>query len=68
MAELKNDEMPEDGFLLSDKMMPLMQSMMQNILSKDFLYTSLKELSAKVCSLFFVLIVFIRMIRKPMIR
>lgn len=34
----------DDGNIL-----PIMQSIMQNLLSKDVLYPSLKEITAKVC-------------------
>lgn len=35
----------DDGNIL-----PIMQSIMQNLLSKDVLYPSLKEITAKVCA------------------
>ena len=35
--------------------LPIMQSIMQNLLSKDVLYPSLKEITEKVCELLFLL-------------
>lgn len=34
--------------------LPIMQSIMQNLLSKDVLYPSLKEITEKVCELLFL--------------
>lgn len=39
----------DDGNIL-----PIMQSIMQNLLSKEVLYPSLKEITAKVCICFSV--------------
>ena len=40
----------DDGNIL-----PIMQSIMQNLLSKEVLYPSLKEITDKVCMCFFLL-------------
>ena len=39
----------DDGNIL-----PIMQSIMQNLLSKEVLYPSLKEITGKVCMRFFL--------------
>ena len=50
MEGLGMDEGDGEGTIL-----PIMQSIMQNLLSKDVLYPSLKEITEKVCELLFVL-------------
>lgn len=47
MEGLGMDEGDGEGNIL-----PIMQSIMQNLLSKDVLYPSLKEITEKVCELF----------------
>lgn len=48
MEGLGMDEGDGDGNIL-----PIMQSIMQNLLSKDVLYPSLKDITEKVCGLSF---------------
>jgi len=44
------DESPEGGGGADDgNILPIMQSIMQNLLSKEVLYPSLKEITGKVC-------------------
>jgi len=43
-----------------DEFMPMMQGMMKNLLSKDILYPSLKEISTKVGFYIFLLLVIIQ--------
>lgn len=50
MEGLGLDEGDGEGNIL-----PIMQSIMQNLLSKDVLYPSLKEITEKVCELLFLL-------------
>lgn len=50
MEGLGMDEGEGEGNIL-----PIMQSIMQNLLSKDVLYPSLKEITEKVCELVFLL-------------
>lgn len=54
MEGLGMDEGDGEGNIL-----PIMQSIMQNLLSKDVLYPSLKEITEKVCELPFLLFLFI---------
>lgn len=54
MEGLGMDEGDGEGTIL-----PIMQSIMQNLLSKDVLYPSLKEITEKVCELLFVLFLLI---------
>lgn len=51
LKQLNNAEMnPElkDGLFEMNKIMPLMSNIMENLLSKDFLYPTLAELNLKV--------------------
>lgn len=54
MEGLGMDEGDGEGTIL-----PIMQSIMQNLLSKDVLYPSLKEITEKVCELLFMLFLLI---------
>lgn len=54
MEGLGMDEGDGEGNIL-----PIMQSIMQNLLSKDVLYPSLKEITEKVCGLRFLLSLFV---------
>lgn len=51
MEGLGMDEGDAEGNIL-----PIMQSIMQNLLSKDVLYPSLKEITEKVCELFLLVL------------
>jgi len=54
MEGLGMDEGDGEGTIL-----PIMQSIMQNLLSRDVLYPSLKEITEKVCELLFMLFLLI---------
>lgn len=54
MEGLGMDEGDGEGNIL-----PIMQSIMQNLLSKDVLYPSLKEITEKVCEILFLLFLLI---------
>lgn len=43
-----NDENIKDNMFELNKIMPLMSNIMENLLSKDFLYPTLSELKSKV--------------------